>query len=91
LHEARRFFGELTLPADVTDAARLDGWLVARCKQNCTDSIGKNYARQHGPIRDGLRFNAAITALDTLDRLRVVKDGKQLVIQLNPALLGEAE
>jgi putative DNA primase/helicase len=89
LHEARRFFGELALPAEVTDAARLDGWIVARCKQNCNNSIGKNYARQHGPIRDGLRFNAAISALEALDRLRVAKEGKQLTIQLNPSLLIE--
>ncbi|MCS0581002.1 DUF3987 domain-containing protein [Massilia pinisoli] len=89
LHEARRFFGELALPAEVTDAVRLDGWIVARCKRNCDNSIGKNYARQHGPIRDGLRFNAAIAVLEALDRLRVAKDGKQLTIQLNPSLLIE--
>lgn len=91
LNEARRFLGELALPADVTDASRLDVWMVARCKQDRSSSIGKNYVRQHGPLRDGQRFDAAIAALAARDRVRLVKHGKLLSIHLNPALLVEEE
>ena len=91
LNEARHFLGELALPPDVTDAARLEAWMITRCKQGCTHSIGKNYVRQHGPIRDGMRFEAAVAALAALGRVRMAKEEKQLTIQLNPSLLTEEE
>lgn len=88
LSEARRFFGELALPAELADAARLDRWLIEYCRQQRTHMVGKNHARQHGPLRDGARLDAAIRELATLDRLRLEKDGKRLTIHLNPALVG---
>jgi putative DNA primase/helicase len=36
LHESRRFFGELALPAELADAARLDSWLIEYCRQERT-------------------------------------------------------
>jgi putative DNA primase/helicase len=87
LSEARRFFGELALPAELADAARLDSWLIAYCKQEQAHVIGKNHVRQHGPLRDGGRLDNAIRELVELDRLRLEKDGKRLTIRLNPALV----
>lgn len=88
LSEARRFFGELALPAELADAARLDGWLIGHCRQARMCMVGKNYVRQHGPLRDGGRLDNAIRELAELDRLRLEKDGKRLTIHLNPALVG---
>lgn len=90
LTEARRFFGELALPAELADAARLDNWLIEHCRQQRTHMVGKNHVRQHGPLRDGGRLDAAIRELADLDRLRLEKDGKRLTIHLNPALVGVA-
>lgn len=90
LSEARRFFGELALPAELADAARLDSWLIEHCRQGRTHMVGKNHVRQHGPLRDGSRLDAAIRELAELDRLRLVKDGKRLTIHINPALMGVA-
>lgn len=89
LHEARRFFGELALPAELADAARLDRWLIEHCRRERTHMVGKNHVRQHGPLRDGARLDAAIRELAELDRLQLVKDGKRLTIHLNPALVIE--
>jgi len=86
LNESRRFFGELALPAELADAVRLDSWLMEYCKRKQTHIIGKTYVRQHGPLRDGQRLNAAIRELADLDRLRLAQDGKLLTIHLNPAL-----
>ena len=36
LSEARRFFGELALPAELADAARLDSWLIEHCQRERT-------------------------------------------------------
>ena len=90
LSESRRFFGELALPAELADAARLDSWLIEHCRQARTHMVGKNHVRQHGRLRDGSRLDAAIRELAELDRLRLEKDGKRLTIHLNPALVGVA-
>jgi putative DNA primase/helicase len=87
LSEARRFFGELALPTELADATRLDDWLIERCRKERTHFVGKNYVRQHGPLRDGARLDTAIRELAELDRLRLEKDGKRLMIHLNPALV----
>lgn len=89
LSEARRFFGELALPAELADAARLDSWLIEHCSRARAHFVGKNHVRQHGPLRDGGRLDAAIRELAELDRLRLEKDGKRLTIHLNPALVIE--
>lgn len=86
LSESRRFFGELALPGELVDAARLDSWLIEYCKREGTHVVGKNHVRQHGPLRDGLRLDSAIRELAELDRLRLEKDGKRFVIYLSPAL-----
>lgn len=87
LSESRRFFGELALPIGLADAARLDSWLIKHHQQTKEHSVGKNHVRQCGPLRDGARLDAAINELINLDRLRLVKDGKQQAINMNPALL----
>lgn len=80
LNESRRFFGELALPAELADAMRLDTWLST----HHPESVAKNHVRQHGPLRDTARLDAAIRELASLDRLRLVKIGKQTVIHRNP-------
>lgn len=87
LNEARRFFGELALPAELADAARLDGWLIDHCRRERTTFVSKRHARQHGPLRDKARLDGAIAELSDLERVRFHKDGKKLTLQINPALL----
>jgi len=87
LHETRRFFGELALPTELADAARLDSWLSQYCRRERLHIVGKNHVRQHGPLRDGARLDAAISELANLDRLRLVREGRRMTIQMNPVLL----
>ena len=91
LHEARRFFGELALPAELADAARLDSWLSEYCQRERTHLVPIAKLQQGGP--GGLRSKAAIeTALRELDdanRARLVRDGKRRMIAVNPALVIE--
>lgn len=88
LGESRRFFGELALPPEMADAARLDAWLIGHCRRERTHVAGKNHVRQHGPLRDGGRLDAAIKELTELDRLRMVTEGRRFILRLNPALQG---
>jgi len=87
LHESRRFFGELGLPAELADAARLDRWLIEHCRRASVPFLGKNHVRQHGPLRDQSRLHAAIHELTELGRVRLAKDRRRVIIELNPALI----
>jgi len=87
LNEARRFFGELALPVDLADAARLDSWLIDYCNREKTHSVGKNHTLQHGTLRTGATLDSTIQLLVDLDRIQLVKDGKIQTIKVNPELL----
>lgn len=87
LNESRRFYGELALPKELADAVRLDKWLIEYCKQKIITSLNKNYVRQYGPLRDGMRLNIAIQELAALDRLSIVEYGKGHLISVNPKLI----
>lgn len=91
LSEARRFFGELVLPAELADAARLDAWLIEYCHRERKHYVGKNHVRQNGPgpLRNRTRLDAALLELANLDRLRLMRDGKLLIIAVNPGLLAD--
>jgi putative DNA primase/helicase len=39
LNESRRFFGELALPVELANAARLDRWLIEYCKRERTHCV----------------------------------------------------
>jgi len=91
LSESRRFFCELALPVEMADVARLDSWLIEHCQHGRTHIVSKNVVRQSGPLRDGVRLDAAIRELSELDRVRLEKDGKKMTIRINPALVDIAQ
>nr|VFJ66492.1 MAG: Protein of unknown function (DUF3987) [Candidatus Kentron sp. DK]VFJ67915.1 MAG: Protein of unknown function (DUF3987) [Candidatus Kentron sp. DK] len=90
LNEARRFFGELALPMELADAARLGDWLIRYCRERQVDFVARNYVRQYGPLRDTARLDGALKELAQLDRLRQEKEGRRQILRLNPALLQAA-
>lgn len=87
LNESRRFFGELALPAELSDAARLDAWLIEYCRRERVGNVDRREAQRGGPVRDGDRLTAALRVLVELDRARDGKEGRRKLIVLNPALL----
>ena len=88
LNEARRFFVELALPAELADAARLDGWLIEYCRRVRTRLVPTLEAQRFGPVRDKEKLATALRELEELDRVKVVQEGRRRTIQLNPALVG---
>jgi len=87
LSESRRFFGELALPRELVDAARLDNWLINHCEREHTTSVGKSDVLQRSPLRKKESLDTAIKELAQLDRLRVWKDRKRTLLAINPILL----
>ncbi len=87
LHEARRFFGELSLPAELADAARLDSWLIEYCQRERTHLVPTREAQRLGPIRDKEKLTTALRELEELDRVKVAQEGRRKTIKVNPALV----
>ena len=92
LTEAKRFLGELAMPAELANPARLESWLLDYCRREHTDKVPTREVQRHGPggLRDSAVINDAIKELAELGRARLVQDGKKKLIQLNPALLAGA-
>jgi putative DNA primase/helicase len=89
LNEARRFFGELSLPTALAHPARLDSWLIEYCRRERTHLVPTKKAQQFGPsgLRGKVVIETAVRELEELDRARLVQDGRRKVIKVNPALL----
>jgi len=90
LHESRRFFGELALPAELAAAARLDFWLIEHCRRGRTHLVPTREAQRLGPVRDKEKLTTALRELEELDRVRVTHEGRRKTIKVNPALVGVA-
>ncbi|MBK7424249.1 MAG: hypothetical protein IPJ48_14860, partial [Propionivibrio sp.] len=84
---SRQFFGELALPVEMADAARLDSWLIEHCRREQTHFVSKRYVRQHGPLRSGDSLDAAVRELADLDRVRLLKEGRRLSIPRNRLMI----
>ncbi|MBV1959362.1 MAG: DUF3987 domain-containing protein [Pseudomonadales bacterium] len=90
LHEARRFYGELALPEEQTNAVGLDRWLLEYCRREKTNIISRRDAQRNvtpGCLRHKAALDVALTELLEAGRVRLVQDGKRKDIHINPALL----
>jgi putative DNA primase/helicase len=93
LYEARRFLGEIAMPAELVNPARLEVWLLDYCRREHTDQVSTRVIQQFiTPVnlRDKAIFPNAMSDLAALGRARVVKDGKKLSVQIRPEVLEEA-
>ena len=88
-NEARRFFGELALPSNLVNAARLDTWLLDYCRRQRVACVPTRTVQQFGPsgLREKAAIETAVRELDELGRARLVHDGRRKEIRVNPALL----
>ena len=92
LSEARRFFGELAMPAELANPARLEAWMLDYCRREGVDRVPTREVQRCGPggLRDKAVIAAAAQELEELGRARVVQEGKKRLIAINPAVLGGA-
>ena len=90
LYEARYVLGEVALPKNLNNAAKLDTWLIRYCRENRKASISTRDIQRLGPncIRDKLDLDHALSELAEASRAVVRIDGRQKRVMLNPQLLG---
>lgn len=89
LHEAKRFFDEIAVPVDLSNALKLDSWLIQYCRNHHTDGIGKREARQLAPnrLRNIQELEKALDTLAEHNRIRIITEGRKERIEINPQLL----
>jgi len=91
LLEAKRFLGELAMPAELANPIRLEAWLIDWCKREGTDKVPTREVQRNGPggLRDKMVINDAVNELAELGRAKLVHDGKKRLIQIHADLLGQ--
>lgn len=91
LYEARRFVGEIAISPERHNASKLDAWLVGYCQSNRIAEVSVRTIQQMGPscTRDKRAIESALMELVEAGRVRRVKNGKQNLVKVNPALLGD--
>ena len=93
LHESRRVFGLLAQPEENAMAAKLDTWLLDYSKAHHVTTVPVSAVQKAGPgkLRSKATLGSAISELEALDRVRLIKGpGKARTIEINPALLAAA-
>lgn len=90
LHEARRFYGELALPTEQADAARLDSWILDYCQREKTNVIPRREVQRNvtpGHLRRRATLDIALAELVEAGRVQLIQDGRRKEIHINPTLL----
>lgn len=88
LHESRRFFGEIALPTELSDAMRVIRWAVEYGSAQGVSEVATRDLQRLGPVRNKDRLDAALRELQDHHHIRVRTDGKRKLAEINPALIG---
>lgn len=90
LNESRRFFGELALTIDVSNATRLDAWLIAYCRRSGTNRVPRREVQRHvtpARLRGKAALCQALLDLTEAGRAQEAVDGKRKDVLVHPALV----
>lgn len=89
LNESRRFFGELALPEEMSNAVKLDEWLLEYCRTHGINAVSTREAKQFAPnaLRKKEVLDSAIKELIDFGRLRIAKIEGRKSLEVNPKLL----
>ena len=90
LSEARRFYHAIGTSPELSDAIRLDNFLLRHCRTKEITELPKSEVMKFGPaaLREKKRIDPALSELVQLGRLRLIPVSGKMVIQVNPKLLG---
>jgi len=89
LYEARRFMGEIALPVELNNAAKLEAWLLGYCQKELVAEVSTRDAQRLGPncTREKRTLDAALEELAEAGRVRFVEGGRRKLVRINPLLL----
>ncbi|MHB8493711.1 MAG: YfjI family protein [Casimicrobiaceae bacterium] len=89
LYQARAFFDDVAAPREVSNARRLDAWLIDRCRVKGVAEIARREVQNGGPnpVRKAIELDNALAELIEGARARQIERKRQVLIAVNPALL----
>jgi len=87
LQEAKRFFGEIGLPQELSDALRILSWLREYGQTHSPLEVSTRDLQRLGPVRNKTRFSAAMAELRGTHHIRLMTLGKRKLVQVNPKLM----
>lgn len=87
LHESRRFFGEVAMPTELSDAMRVIRWAVEYCRAQGGSVVATRDLQRLGPVRNKDRLDAALRELQDHHHIRMRTDVKRKLAEINPALM----
>ncbi len=90
LYQARAFLGDVAAPPTLTNAQRLECWLIDHCKGEGNGAVERRTIQNRGPnpVRGGADLDAALSELIAAGRVREIAHGTRRLVEVNPALLG---
>ncbi|MEO6928254.1 MAG: YfjI family protein [Casimicrobiaceae bacterium] len=90
LYQARAFLGDVAAPREVSNARRLDAWLLDYCQREGLHEVERRTIQNRGPnvVRVRGALDSALLELIDAGHVREVNDGRRKVVQISPALLG---
>ena len=84
LDEARRFLGQLAIPVEHANAARLLEWMIGKCKELGTNELSRTLLQKGPkPTRSKNALNAALEVLAEAGYVRF-RPGRGEPVKLNP-------
>jgi putative DNA primase/helicase len=86
LNESLRFFGQMSQPKNMRDAARVEEWAIRYLRGMDTDTISRREIQNRG-LRDGKSLDDALKELIDLGRARLITDGKKKLVQFRAEVL----
>ena len=87
LYEAKRFLNQIAIPIHISNAIKIDDYILRYCRDHKTNRLARNYLRQHGAIRDKKLLNDALDELKDANRIKSSLDNRTSIIEVNPVLL----
>ncbi len=89
LYEARRFLNQIAVPEAVNNAMMLENWLLDRCKTENVKTIPISWLYKSAPnrLRKKTAQEAALGELESVYRIRRIKEGHNINIEINPKLI----
>lgn len=91
LNESLRFFGQMSQPKNMRDAARIEEWAIRFLRGKDTDKISTRDIQSRGPVRDKQSLDAAVDELVDLGRARTVNTGRKKNLQIRRDVLDAAK
>lgn len=87
LNESKRFFSEMLLPSDVSNALRVMKYALDHCQTHQVNAVSTRVLQREGQVRTREKLDEAIDLLASHHLAKIKIFHKQKLLELNPSLV----